>query len=144
MPANQVTIDINATPEECFKVITSFKDYPEFIPELERIEVLHQDETSAEVKYYIKVIKRFTYQLRLKKTPHEKMEWSYVEGDFKDNHGSWQLEPIMNGTKTRITYTVNLDLGFWVPKSISDKLVKYNLPAMLNNFKKRMEQNAAK
>jgi ribosome-associated toxin RatA of RatAB toxin-antitoxin module len=66
-----------------------------------------------------------------------------VEGPFKVNRGGWTLKPLENGEKTEATYDVEVEVGFLVPKKISNMLVGQSLPDTLRRFKERAEEIAA-
>ena len=132
-------IEIKATPKQCYQVITDYKNYPKFLKEIFAIEVQQKKAESCVVTYHIKIIKDITYTLKMTGKPHERVQWSFVEGDFmRDNHGFWQLEEIKKGV-TKATYNIEIKFGLLVPSLISTKLTENHLPAMLKAFKKRIE-----
>jgi hypothetical protein len=57
---------------------------------------------------------------------------------MKDNKGGWVLEDLGNGT-TKATYSIEVEVGMLVPKTIVNGLVDSQLPRLLENFKKRIE-----
>lgn len=132
-------IEIKATPKQCYQVITDFKSYPKFLKEIFAIEVKKKTGETCAVTYHIKIIKDISYTLKMKGKPHERVEWSFVEGDFmRDNHGFWQLEEIKKGV-TQATYNIDIKFGLLVPSLISKKLTENHLPTLLKAFKKRIE-----
>lgn len=139
MPAVSESIEIKATPKQCYAVITDYKNYPEFLKELDAIEVKSKKGNTAEVTYQINLIKKIRYTLKMTGKPHERVEWSFVEGDvMKDNHGYWEFEEIKKGV-TRATYHVDITFGLFVPSLITKKLIGSNLPSMLKAYKERIE-----
>ncbi|OVE81862.1 hypothetical protein BVY03_02490, partial [bacterium K02(2017)] len=105
------SIKINATPAKCYKVIWDFENYPEYIDDLNEVEVKNKKSTTCEVTYHIKIIKDITYTLNMKGTKSKKIEWSFVNGDFmKDNHGFWDFKEIKKGV-TEATYSIDVSLG---------------------------------
>lgn len=132
-------IEIKATPKQCYQVITDYKKYPEFLNEMCAIDVKKKTGDTSVVTYHIKVIKDISYTLMMKGKPHERVEWSFVEGDFmRDNHGFWQLQEIKKGV-TKASYNIDIKFGLLVPGFISKKLTENHLPALLKAFKKRIE-----
>ena len=135
------TIEIKATPKQCFEIITKYEAYPEFLKDLKGVIVKNKKKNSAEVTYEIEVIKKISYTLKMEETPNERVEWSFVRGDImKDNHGYWELEELKKGL-TKATYNIEVRFGLLVPGAITRSLVSKNLPDMLQSFKTRIEKH---
>ena len=109
MPSVSESIDIKATPKQCYDVITDYENYPDFLDQLDTVTVKNKKGHTAQVTYEIDLIKKIRYTLKMTGKPHNLVEWTFVEGDvMKENHGSWVLEEIKRGL-TRATY--NIDIG---------------------------------
>ena len=133
------SIEIKATPKRCFQIITDYEKYPDFIKDLKTVKVTNKKGSGCDVTYEIDVIKRISYSLKMKTTPPDRIEWSFIRGDvMKDNQGFWDLEEIKKGV-TKATYNINVKFGLFVPEMVTKALVGKNLPAMLESFKKRIE-----
>lgn len=133
-------IIIDAPPEKVFEVVTDYESYPDFLDMVVDAEILDKPEDNVVIcRFEVRIIKTFSYTLRLVHYPYEKTEWTYVEGAFKDNRGGWEFIPLDDGTKTKAIYKVAIDFGFAVPKMIANMLVNSSLPSMLKAFKKRIE-----
>lgn len=134
------SIDIDAAPETCFKVITDYEKYPSFLKETKSVVVRKKTGQTAEVTYSIEVIKKISYTLKMVGKPFSNITWSLLEGDMmKKNSGEWSLKEAGKG-KTRASYSVDIEFGIFVPGMISKMLVGSNLPSMLKAFKKRIEE----
>ncbi len=133
------TIEIKATPKQCYKVLADYESYPEFLKDLKSVEIKKKKANSCEVTYHISVIKDISYTVKMNGKPDNHLSWSFVEGDFmKDNHGSWELEEIKKGV-TQATYNVEVKFGLLVPGAVTKALVGNHLPQMLKAFKARIE-----
>lgn len=139
MPAVERTVEIDVPPAALMKVITDFASYPRFLPELDEALVLLAEPRAWNVRFALRVIRRIEYTLRLVQESDTRLSWSLVEGAFKSNDGSWDMEPIDGGTRTRATYAIDLDIGMFVPGSVLKTLLEHNLPATLAAFKARAE-----
>lgn len=144
MPVAQTTIEIDATPAQMMAVITDFAQYPRFVADMQEAVLLRQDTGEWVVRFVIKVIRRIEYTLRLVREDDLHLTWTMVEGAFKSNNGGWVLEPLDGGTRTRATYTLELDIGTFIPGSVLKTLLEHNLPATMAAFKQRAEAIAAK
>lgn len=133
------SIEIKATPERCYGVITAYEAYPEFLPETKDVAVANKSKAGATVTYSLELIKKISYTLKMAHKPPKSVSWKLIKGDFmKKNEGEWCLDEIKKGV-TRATYKIDIDLGLFVPGMISKKLIGSSLPAMMQAFKKRIE-----
>lgn len=139
MPGAQRTITINAPVEKCWAVISDYERYPEFLPEVKKIKTVNRRGSEVDVQYEAEVVKIIKYTVHMREEGPKKLQWSFVDGEFmKDNKGGWLLEDAGNGT-TKATYSIEVEVGMLVPKTIVNALVDTQLPKLLENFKKRIE-----
>jgi coenzyme Q-binding protein COQ10 len=133
------TIEIEASPKECYAVISDYESYPEFLKDLKDVTIEKQSGQNAEVTFTIEVIKRISYTLKMHGKPPAHLSWSFIKGEIiKDNKGEWVLEELDDGC-TKATYNVEVSFGLLVPGAVAKALTSSNLPAMLQSFKKRIE-----
>lgn len=131
---------INVTPEQFLQVVTDYEKYPEFLPEVKRITVTNRTAHSADATYEIDVVKRIQYTVHLVQEGLT-VKWHLVRGDLmKKNDGGWQLRR-EQGDRTHATYSIEIAFGglIPIPGSLATKLTETQLPALLENFKKRAE-----
>lgn len=140
MPGATRSIIINAPVEKVFDTITNYERYAEFLPEVKEVRTSNRQGNEVELHYKLDlVVKTIRYSIRAKEERPHRMSWSFIEGEvMKDNKGGWVLEPEGEG-KTKATYTVEVAVGPFVPKSILNTLVDSSLPKMLEAFKKQAE-----
>ena len=67
--------------------------------------------------------------------------WS---GDFKANHGIWELEPADAGNRTLLRYRVYIDPPGFVPTWLARSTFKRELPRMLADMRKHCEAEQAR
>ena len=139
MPSATREIEIDVTPEELMGVITDFESYPEFIPEMVSARIVRQHGDTWEVAFGIHVVRRLDYTLKLIRVSPTRIEWKLVSGVFKSNEGSWNLIALEGGTRTHAEYSVDIQVGMFLPGSLVRSLVGKTLPAMLAKFKDRAE-----
>lgn len=139
MPVARRSVEIRVPPARLMDVICDFGAYTRFVPDMIESTVLRSGEGEWTVKFALSFIRRVEYTLLLRREGDLRLTWSLVEGHFKANSGSWELEPLDGGVATRATYTLDLDLGMFVPGSVLKTLVEHNLPAMLEAFRVRAE-----
>lgn len=133
------TYDVPAT--KFYQAVVDYKNYSQFVPGVDSIEVLNEAPEGATVKFNINVIKKISYTLKLTHKPNEEVNWSLVTGDYmKTNNGRWQLKDLGNG-KTQVTYSLEIEVKGFIPglSLIEKGLVETNLPMTMNSFAKRAE-----
>ncbi|MBZ0272039.1 SRPBCC family protein [bacterium] len=142
MPGAQRSIEIQATPAACYKVITDFENYPEFLKDVKGTRVIEKDAKNERyvVEFKISVIRDITYVLELVGEKGKSLTWTLMSasGLMKRNDGGWKLEKLGNGV-TKATYSADLDLGLLVPKGVVNGIIEKSFPSMLNQFKQRIE-----
>jgi uncharacterized membrane protein len=55
-------------------------------------------------------VRRLGSDIRFSYEPHSRISWVQEDGDLKAVEGSWELEDL-GGERTRVTYSLEVDLG---------------------------------
>jgi coenzyme Q-binding protein COQ10 len=133
------SVVIEAPPEKVFAVIEDYAKYPEFLPEVKKVQVAPGSGDAKEVTYTVDIkAKLITYTLKHTARPPGELSWTMVRGEMmKGNDGAWVLRPVPAGTEA--TYKIDLRLGALVPSLVERMLAEQQLPGLLENFKKRIE-----
>ena len=134
-------IIIDVPPEDFFRVISDYEAYPDILPEMLSAHIIQRDASKTVARFTIHIIKRVSYTLAMSEHPPHRLEWTLVEGPFTQNSGAWQLTPLGEG-RTHAQYSVDVSVGMFVPKSISNRVVGKTMPAVLNHFKRWAERQA--
>lgn len=135
--ARDVVFD--APIETAYAVITDFARYPRFLKDIKAVKILKATKTSAEVFFRLTVFKEIDYTLTFTLKAPTSITWKLKSGDsFRKNAGSWKLKRL-GKTATEAIYTLDVDLGIWIPGFVSTTLVSSSLPATLKAFKAKIE-----
>ena len=138
MPRVERSIDV-AAPVACVQsVILDFERYPEFVPFMERAEVITADGERCRVRFTLNLVARISYTLELEPRDGGGLAWTLVEGPFVRNDGAWHLAA-REGGGTRATYSVDVELKRFLPGFLERRLIEESLPAMLKAFRDRAE-----
>jgi ribosome-associated toxin RatA of RatAB toxin-antitoxin module len=137
------TIDVDATAEELMAIAADLEAYPDWLPDVKRVEVLgHDDEgrpTASEMTVDV-TIKEVTYTLDYEYDGVERMSWtSRPGGDVKSIEGSYLFE-INDAGGTTVTYDLAIDPGFPVPGFLLKRAAKHITSAALDGLKARAEE----
>lgn len=139
MSKTETSIQIKAPLKKVFSVIADFESYPEFLSGSKNVKVLKKSGSKMQVEFEMDMIKSIRYTLDIKLDEPHGLSWTLVKGDFmKSNDGSWNFKEVKKGV-TEATYGIEVGFGLLVPKSISSVLIGKNLPAMMKEFKERIE-----
>ena len=133
------TYDVPAS--KFYQAVIDYKNYNQFVPGVDSIEVLNSSDEGATVKFNINVIKKLTYTLKLAHKKDQEVSWSLVTGDYmKTNNGKWTLKDL-GGNKTEVTYSLEIEVKGFIPglSLIEKGLVETNLPMTMSSFAKRAE-----
>lgn len=139
MPSAVEHVTIHAPPNAVMAVVTDFARYPDFLPEMEDVEVLLVEPGAWEVRFTVRVIRQLSYTLRLVQADALTLRWSLLEGVFRSNDGGWSLAPGPEGG-TVATYRIDVQMGMFVPGNIVHSLVERGLPRTLQRFKAEAER----
>jgi ribosome-associated toxin RatA of RatAB toxin-antitoxin module len=135
------TIDIKATAEEIFDVVTDFENYPEWNADIKKVEVRESDsegratEVWMEVDAKVKTV-RYTLAYDYSNAP-DSFSWDLLEGDVKALSGSYSFDEFDDVTE--VTYETSIDPGFPVPGMIKRQAQKRIAKGALEDLKKRVE-----
>lgn len=67
------------------------------------------------------IVKTMKYTLRRSYEEPDRVTGQYLDGDFEDFAGEWLMEETANG-EIKVTFTVGIDPGTWVPGQIARTL----------------------
>jgi ribosome-associated toxin RatA of RatAB toxin-antitoxin module len=137
----QDSIDIDGSLEEIFEVATDFESYPDWSPQIKKIEIKETDADGRATKVWFEVdarIKVLTYTLAYdySEAP-ESFSWELVDGDVKELAGSYSFEEFDDVTE--VTYEIAIDPGFPVPGILKRQAQRQIVKSALEDLKKRVE-----
>lgn len=144
MPYVEVALQVKARPEQVYPILKEMEKYPEFMDDLESVEVLERKDNTTLTKWVSNVDGRVIKWIEQDVFDDESMHISYkqTEGDLKRFEGEWILTPIDDGTEIKLT----VDFEFGIPmiagllNPILRKKVRDNSMNMLQSIKKRLEK----
>ncbi len=136
------TTDVHATPAEVMAVIADFEAYPDWVANLERVEVLARDRRGRGTRVAFRLGTPWgeqAYTLAYRYQPRDAgMSWTYVEGTLDDLAGSYVLEPTGDGT-TKVTYRLEVALGTPIPGFLLRQAARQIVRSALGDLKRRVE-----
>ncbi len=136
------TTDVHATPAEVMAVIADFESYPDWVANLERVEVLARDRRGRGTRVAFRLrtpLGDQAYTLAYRHQPRDAgVSWTYVEGTLEDLSGAYVLEPGADGA-TRVTYRLEVALGMPLPGLVRRQAARQIVRSALGDLKRRVE-----
>ncbi len=135
------SVDIKASPKEIMEVISDFESYPDWVGNMEDVEVLERDRRGrgSVVAFRLRTpVLAAEYTLAYRYAPREAgVSWTYREGTLDDLSGSYDLEALEDAT--RVTYRLDVELGMPLPGLIKRQAARQIVRSALNDLKRRVE-----
>ena len=130
---------VAAPPAAVFAVLTDYERFAEFMPLVDRVEVLERGPRHAVLRFHMTYLRWFDIQQTDRRVlyPPRRIAYDGVAGVLKAVKGDWKLAPERGGT--RVTYTADVDPGVPVPGALTGALVKRGLPGLLDGVRRRTE-----
>jgi ribosome-associated toxin RatA of RatAB toxin-antitoxin module len=138
------TTEVDASPAEVMAVIADFDAYPDWVGNLEEVDVLARDRRGRGTRVAFRLrtpVGDQAYTLAYRYQPKDAgVSWTYVEGTLEDLAGAYILEPTLDGT-TRVTYRLEVELGVPLPGLVKRQAARQIVRSALNDLKRRVESS---
>ncbi|MBS1954714.1 MAG: SRPBCC family protein [Cyanobacteria bacterium SZAS-4] len=118
--------EIACPREVVWQTLTNFPKYPDLF---KRVKTCRVTKREGDIVFLESVMKS---QLFIKPTQHTvndltkgpgTLKWKLLDGNFKSVEGEWSLEPVKDGTHTKVTYAIEVEPGI-VPQGIVAMFLK--------------------
>jgi ribosome-associated toxin RatA of RatAB toxin-antitoxin module len=136
------TTEVHATPAEVMAVVADFEAYPDWVGNLEEVDVLARDRRGRGTRVAFRLRTPMgdqAYTLAYRYQPRDAgVTWTYVEGTLDDLAGSYELEPTADGA-TRVTYRLEVAVGVPLPGLVKRQAARQIVRSALADLKRRVE-----
>ena len=133
--AQEVSVEIAATPAQCFDVLLDFERYPEWSSAVTGARIV-EFEIDAKVKT-IRYVLEYAY-----KKPSQ-LTWKAIEGDVRSIEGAYRLRKL-GANQTEATCRQEIELGFWMPGPLRKLAERTALTQSVTEFKAAVEGRLGK
>ena len=124
------TIEVEASAERLFEVVSDIEGYPSFLTWCDSSEILSIKDRLVTASLTINILGfKSTITTLNKSYRPTKIEMSLQEGPFKSFKGTWLFEEITL-EKTRVSYTME----YQIANPITDLIVKKKLASFIDQF----------
>lgn len=144
VPSVEARILISRPPEKVWKVVADPEKLMQEENKVKKVKILSRGANRQNVAFSVSMTRffpPFNYVLLQELSPPSLLKFRRISGSFKDIQGSWRLSPVENGSKTVLTYTLRLDPGPLIPRSLLLGAVKSDLPEMMRNARTAIYKN---
>ena len=136
---------INRPPDVAWAVMLNYHKFDEFMPRLEKVEVLEKTARTMKVTETVRVpLGVISYTVDLIFTPAQRtVNWTLDKSrkhDIAETFGAWEFLPYSQD-KTILRYTTTLDSGFFIPRFLEEFLLRNDLSDALLSLKRRTESD---
>lgn len=138
-------MDIDASQEKVWNVITDYKKYPTYIPELKTTENYSVTSQNIYTKFILSsmmmTVEYYVKHNLFKDEGYVTWTLDYSkESDLDDSTGCWFLYPSPdNPGHTRVEYTIDVRISGWVPGFVQNILAERGLEDATKWVKKAAE-----
>ena len=134
--------EVRATPAEVMAVVADFESYPDWVGNLEQVEVQARDRRGRGTRVAFRLrtpLGEQAYTLAYRYLARNAgVSWTYVEGTLDDLAGAYDLETTGDGT-TRVTYRLEVAIGTPLPGLVKRQAAKQIVRSALSDLKRRVE-----
>jgi len=139
------TVEIAATPDQCFATIVDYESFPEWQDAVDSVKVMERDTDGRGEIVELHVDAKFRqvrYRLHYHYEPPRRVWWEFLDGDGVEYiDGEYVLEPAGEGT--RATYRLGIDAGIPIPGLIARRLNGQVMKRAAEDLKREAERRAA-
>lgn len=143
MPKSSTSFETFVSPEELRAIVVAVEKYPEFLPEVKKVEVKERGESAllatfnVEVKVSgIEVKTEYTVRYTLGK---DEISWTLVSSPtLTKNEGKWRFEETPDG-ETKAYYEAEIVTSLPIGAELQKLFADQEMPRMMQRFRDRAE-----
>jgi ribosome-associated toxin RatA of RatAB toxin-antitoxin module len=143
--AQEVAVEIAASPAECFETILDFERYPEWCSSIQSARILERDAAGVgrRVEFHIDMkIRSVRYVLEYTYKKPSELNWHSVDGDVQSIEGRYRFRKL-GPERTEASCRQEIQLGFWMPGVLRKLAERTALRQSVNEFKADVERRVA-
>jgi ribosome-associated toxin RatA of RatAB toxin-antitoxin module len=140
--AQEVAVEIAATPAECFETILDFERYPEWSSAVEQARVLERDRAGIGrvIEFHLDMkVRSVRYVLEYTYKKPTELLWHSVDGDLESIQGRYRFRKL-GPALTEATCRQEIQLGFWMPGPLRKLAERTALRQSVHEFKAEVER----
>ncbi|MDX2165800.1 MAG: SRPBCC family protein [Deltaproteobacteria bacterium] len=143
--AQEVSVEIAATPAQCLEVLLDFERYPAWSSAVSKARILERDDDGVGriVEFAVDAkVKTIRYVLEYRYKRPGSLTWKSIEGDVESIEGYYKLRKL-GAERTEATCRQEITLGFWLPGPLRRLAERTALVQSVNEFRDAVERQVA-
>lgn len=143
--AQDFSVEIGATPAECFEVLLDFERYDEWCSVIAKARILERDKAGVGrvVEFHLDMkIRTVRYVLEYAYKKPTELTWHSVGGDVESIEGRYRLRKL-GPAMTEATCRQEILLGFWMPGPLRKLAERTALKQSVTELKAEVERRIA-
>ena len=143
MPKSTTSFETFVSPDELRAVVLAVEKYPEFLPEVKRVEVKERSDSTLLATFHVElkvsgVEVKTEYTVRYTLAARE-IGWTLVSSPtLTKNEGRWRLEETADG-ETKAHYEAEIITSLPIAPELQKIIADQELPRMMQRFRDRAE-----
>jgi hypothetical protein len=141
------SIDIAAPPATVWKVITDCDRAPKFVPNMESCRVVERGANGSDIHETVinyVIVPRIRTISRMEAEPSRRVSYTRIGGNMRIADVELRLDPLANGTVTRLQYHSVFGLDFFVPHFLLYLAAQRDVPALMKGIERESLADARK
>lgn len=144
----RAAVQIHAPPAQVFSTLIDCVEALHFVPHLKHCTVLETapDGSWQNVEQQVDygwLMPRATYVFHAEYERFDRIRFSNVRGDFRENRGEWTFRSLDEGRSTLVIYQARLVPAFYVPRWMMRNMLKRDLPDLMRGLRTHSEAAGA-
>jgi len=139
----RASVDIDAPPGVVFRIILDCDRAARMSPGVKSCRVVSRAPDGTEIREHTVKWSFFLPTLRstsrVTLTPDREIRFTCIGGDIRACDGSWRLEPVDGGARTRVTYDMWATAPFAVPAGMISGMMRRDVPQSLKALRRECE-----
>ncbi len=143
--AQEVSVEVAASPAQCFEVLLDFERYPQWSSAVSKARILERDEHGVGklVEFHIDAkVKTIRYVLEYHYKKSSLLSWKSIDGDVESIEGAYRLKKLA-ADRTEAACRQEIKLGFWLPGPLRKLAERTALSQSVNEFRDEVERLVA-
>ena len=143
--AQEVTVEVAATPAQCFEVILDFERYPRWSSAISQARILERDAKGVGriVEFQLDAkVKTIRYVLEYAYKKPSQLTWKSIDGDVESVEGAYRFRKL-DAHRTEASCRQQIALGFWLPGPLRKLAERTALTQSVTEFRDEVERQLA-
>jgi len=142
----EVCFGADVPPDEALFALWDLDNFPRLFPDVREAREVSRGEDTMDVAFRVDaVLKEIRYTLRRELLRAEReIRWHNLTGDLRKVSGAWKIEPGASPSCCRLTYRTFVDVGFFVPTVMIQKLARQKVGEMVTRVRRVLGELCAR